>query len=95
MIPAGIHYIYYSSVSKDKDVSPRRGFFINIQPGQLIVHRLNICSNSVEDQKSNKYDSIISYGYGWNECHGYWHTDWPTPMPPFRGAILHYLHYYI
>jgi len=52
MIPAGIHYIYYSSVSKDKDVSPRRGFFINIQPGQLIVHRFDPTIEEIVDDVS-------------------------------------------
>ena len=49
MIPAGIHYIYYSPVSKDKDFAPRRGFFIHLDPGQVIVHRFDIVNEEIVD----------------------------------------------
>ena len=54
MIPAGIHYIYYSPVSKDKDVAPRRGFFIHIDPGQVLVHRFDPDNEEIVDDVSSE-----------------------------------------
>ena len=49
MIPKGCHFMYYSSVGKDSDVSPRRGFFINIEPGDVIVHRFDPKTEDIVD----------------------------------------------
>ena len=49
MIPKGIHYIHYSPVSKDKDVAPRRGFFIHLDAKQVIVHRFDVKSEEIVD----------------------------------------------
>ena len=49
MIPKGCHFMYYSSVGKDSDVSPRRGFFINIEPGDVIVHRFDQKTEDIVD----------------------------------------------
>ena len=52
MIPKGCHFLYYSSVGKDSDVSPRRGFFINIEPGEVIVHRFDPKTEDIVDDVS-------------------------------------------
>ena len=52
MIPKGCHFLYYSSVGKDSDISPRRGFFINIEPGDVIVHRFDPKTEDIVDDVS-------------------------------------------
>lgn len=49
MLPPGVHYIYYSPVGKEKNVAPRRGFFIHISTGQLIVHRFDVQHEEILD----------------------------------------------
>ncbi|KAK2170133.1 hypothetical protein LSH36_4g11051 [Paralvinella palmiformis] len=39
MIPPGIHFVYYSSVSNTHDVAPRTGFFYNFQPSEMIIRK--------------------------------------------------------
>jgi len=42
MIPPGIHFIYYSSVSSDhKDTSPRSGFFYNFSSKEVVARKWN------------------------------------------------------
>ncbi|OQV24494.1 Protein AAR2-like protein [Hypsibius exemplaris] len=39
MIPPGIHFVYYSAVSKDDVTSPRTGFFHNFKSREVLVKR--------------------------------------------------------
>ncbi|KAH1021951.1 hypothetical protein HUJ04_011433 [Dendroctonus ponderosae] len=39
MIPPGLHYVFYSSVSNTGDVAPRCGFFHNFKKGELLVKK--------------------------------------------------------
>ena len=49
MIPKGCHFIYYNLIGKNSDVSLRRGLFINIEPGDVIVHRFDPKSEDIVD----------------------------------------------
>ena len=42
MIPAGLHFIYYSPVSKEGSLAPRRGFFHIFTPGQIVIQKFDI-----------------------------------------------------
>ena len=56
MIPPGIHFVYWSAVSKDGQVAPRSGFFYNFSPKEVHARRYNdrneefeeICDNAEE-----------------------------------------------
>nr|CAG4637252.1 EOG090X0AVR [Ceriodaphnia reticulata] len=39
MIPPGIHFVYYSSVSKEGSVAPRTGFFHNFRKKDVVIRR--------------------------------------------------------
>ncbi|GIY75336.1 protein AAR2 homolog [Caerostris extrusa] len=39
MIPPGLHYIYYSAVSKDGCVAPRTGFFYFFSPQEIVMKK--------------------------------------------------------
>jgi len=42
MIPAGLHFIYYSPANKkDGSLAPRRGFFLNFTPGQIHIRKFD------------------------------------------------------
>lgn len=41
MIPSGLHYFFYSSVSRTGDTAPRTGFYHNFNKGELLVKRWN------------------------------------------------------
>lgn len=41
MIPAGIHYIFYSSVNDTGDTAPRSGFFYHFKQSELIAKKWN------------------------------------------------------
>lgn len=46
MIPPGIHFIFYSPVSKTNDIAPRVGFFHNFKSGEVLVKKWD---NKAED----------------------------------------------
>lgn len=61
MIPPGFHIIYYSSVSKRNEVSPRTSFMYHFKPREVLVKRWNAlaedlddCKEEVERVESNK-----------------------------------------
>ena len=39
MIPPGLHFVFYSSVSSTDDVAPRIGFFHNFKRGEVFVKK--------------------------------------------------------
>ncbi|KAL9255992.1 AAR2-like protein [Drosera capensis] len=42
MIPPGVHFIYYSSSSREgKDFSPMIGFFVETSPSEVVIRRWN------------------------------------------------------
>lgn len=48
MIPQGLHFIYYSAVSKEKIAAPRTGFFKFFKSGEVIVKRWNNINEDVD-----------------------------------------------
>ncbi|RUS85741.1 hypothetical protein EGW08_006535 [Elysia chlorotica] len=53
MIPAGIHFIYYSSVNTEGERGPRSGFFYNFSPQEIVVRHWDV---QAEDIKSTPLD---------------------------------------
>ncbi|XP_050308401.1 protein AAR2 homolog [Anthonomus grandis grandis] len=47
MIPSGLHYIFYSSVSNTGDTAPRRGFFHYFKKGEFLVRKWNKVDESI------------------------------------------------
>ncbi|XP_040578894.1 protein AAR2 homolog [Lepeophtheirus salmonis] len=48
MIPPGLHFIYYSPVSKEGQVAPRTGFFHKFSKGEVLVKRWNDTSEQLD-----------------------------------------------
>ena len=63
MLPAGVHYVHYSTVGSNNDVSPRRGFFISVDPGEVIVHRFDVereeIVNDVTEEEVERFKSNL------------------------------------
>ncbi|XP_041373332.1 protein AAR2 homolog [Gigantopelta aegis] len=62
MIPAGVHFIYYSACNSTGQVAPRTGFFYNFQPHEIVVRKWNkynedIEEESVSPEELERYDS--------------------------------------
>ena len=56
MIPPGLHYIFYSSVSKTGDVAPRTGFFHHFHEREVLVKKWDtnsedICLRNVDEDE--------------------------------------------
>uniref|UniRef100_A0A2L2YE17 Protein AAR2 homolog n=1 Tax=Parasteatoda tepidariorum TaxID=114398 RepID=A0A2L2YE17_PARTP len=57
MIPPGLHFIYYSAVSKEGSVAPRTGFFHYFAPQEIVIKKWDAMSedlNSVEPSGDDK-----------------------------------------
>ena len=52
MIPSGLHYVYFSSVSKEGSVGPRSGFFYHFAQREIIAKRF--------DQKKETFINDVS-----------------------------------
>ena len=52
-IPPGFHFIFFSSVDKHKQYSPRTGFFIFVKPSDVIVRRYDKESEDFVDEDVN------------------------------------------
>ncbi|XP_018333929.1 protein AAR2 homolog [Agrilus planipennis] len=56
MIPPGLHFIFYSCVSKTEDIAPRRGFFHNFKKSEFLVKKWNkgkedLCLEEVDNKE--------------------------------------------
>ena len=61
MIPAGLHFIYYSPVSKDGSLAPRRGFFHNFTPGQIVIRKFDAQTEELlDDVNEQEIDRVHS-----------------------------------
>ena len=49
MIPPGVHFIYWSAVSKEGQVAPRSGFFHDFRPKEILVKRYNEANENFDD----------------------------------------------
>lgn len=54
MIPSGLHFVYYSTVSKQGSVAPRTGFFRFFSSKDLIVKKWNKTNEEIEDINGNE-----------------------------------------
>lgn len=64
MIPPGIHFIYYSSVSKEGSAAPRIGFFHEFKEGDVLVKRWDkktedIQLDEIPDEEQKRYRSNL------------------------------------
>lgn len=46
MIPPGVHFVFYSAVSKEGQTAPRTGFFYSVEKRGIVVKKWD---NEVED----------------------------------------------
>jgi len=62
MIPAGLHFIYYSPVnSKNGCQAPRRGFFHNFSPGQIVIRKFDAATEElIEDDVGEQPERVHS-----------------------------------
>lgn len=58
MIPPGLHYIFYSSVSHTGDVAPRSGFFYNFRKGEIVVRKWNIKEEDMSVDKCTEEEIV-------------------------------------
>jgi len=49
MIPPGIHFIYWSSVSKEGQAAPRTGFFHEFHPKEVMIKKYNHANENFDD----------------------------------------------
>lgn len=49
MIPPGVHYIFYSSVSNTGDIAPRTGFFHVFKKGEILVKKWDLNSEDISE----------------------------------------------
>jgi len=49
MIPPGVHFIYWSSVSKEGQVAPRSGFFHEFNSKEVLIKKYNPISESFDE----------------------------------------------
>jgi len=54
MIPAGLHFVYYSPVSKDGSIAPRRGFFHEFSPREVAIRRFNPHNEELLEEDSDE-----------------------------------------
>lgn len=49
MIPPGVHFVYWSAVSKEGQTAPRSGFFHNFRTKEVLVKKYNLEEETFED----------------------------------------------
>ncbi|KAJ0256105.1 hypothetical protein HA466_0091140 [Hirschfeldia incana] len=63
MIPPGIHFVFYSSSTRDgKEFSPTIGFFIDVAPSQVIVRKWNQQDEwlaKVSEEEEERYSQAV------------------------------------
>ncbi|EEZ98158.1 protein AAR2 homolog [Tribolium castaneum] len=59
MIPPGVHFIFYNSVSATTDdVAPRVGFFHNFKPGEVLVKKWSKVNEQISDEQVNESEIV-------------------------------------
>ena len=53
MIPSGLHFVYFSSVSKENSVGPRSGFFHNFTQSEILVKKFDAQNETFVDCQEN------------------------------------------
>ena len=59
MIPAGLHFIYYSPVNKEGSLAPRRGFFYIFTPGQIVVQKFDKQTEDLVEDVSEENNARV------------------------------------
>ncbi|VVA94239.1 unnamed protein product [Arabis nemorensis] len=63
MIPPGIHFVFYSSSTRDgKEFSPTIGFFVDVAPSQVIVRKWNQqdeCLAKLPEEEEERYSLSV------------------------------------
>lgn len=64
MIPPGLHFIHYSSVSKEGCVAPRVGFFYNFKKSEFVVRKWdpeteNISQTEISEEEVERYKANL------------------------------------
>lgn len=47
MIPAGVHFIYFSPVNKEGNKGPRTGFFYNFSPQEIVIRHWDVQAEEI------------------------------------------------
>lgn len=59
MIPPGVHFIFFNSVSAiTEDVAPRIGFFHNFKAGEVLVKKWSKVDEQVSDEPVNESEIV-------------------------------------
>lgn len=60
MIPPGIHFIFYSSISTTEDKAPRVGFFYNFKKGEVVVRKWDRVNEQISTEPVSELE-IVSF----------------------------------
>lgn len=59
MIPAGIHYLFFSSVSESTgDTAPRTGFFHNFKSGEVLVKKWDKINECISNEEISEQEIV-------------------------------------
>merc|ERR1712029_128681 len=105
MIPPGIHFVYWSVMSeRDRQMSPRTGFFYNFDRSEVLAKRLNPSTEAFDDVSPKDTQNIkagirdIDSGLGpypynsWKEWVGLTSRISPqtlSRLEPTKGGLIH------
>lgn len=53
MIPPGIHFVFYSAVSKEGQTAPRTGFFYNFKSREIVIKKWDEYLEDIKDEPLN------------------------------------------
>lgn len=70
MIPPGIHFIYYSAVSKEGQTAPRTGFFHNFKSKEIVVKKWDRQMEDVKEFEASQ-DEMDRYRHNLQNLDGY------------------------
>jgi len=105
MIPPGIHFVYWSTISeRDRQTSPRTGFFYNFDRSEVLAKRFNSATEGFEDVSPDDTARIKAglkdidsglgpYPYGsWKKWVGLTSRISPQTLgrlEPTKGGLIH------
>jgi len=60
LIPPGLHFIYYSAVSKEGEMAPRTGFFQMLKPKEIMVRSYNSQNEELVEESEEQSERVRS-----------------------------------